>query len=179
MAEQEDASPAPPVGCRPEVGSALSRVPVGAVLGLWEPGRYGGFELPLTTGTPVWFETLTTGFDRALGFYRDVLGWDIAWMGGEEGGSEGGVRYVTHGAGDAAVAGLCDASDWLPEGAPSFWRVYFSVEDTDRALERIQELGGELVDGPMDSPFGRLATVRDPFGAMFQIIQPPQREPQA
>ena len=43
------------------------------------------------------------------------------------------------------------------------------------AAERVRELGGALLDGPIDSPFGRVATVADPEGASFQIIQHPAR----
>ncbi len=33
--------------------------------------------------------------------------------------------------------------------------------------------GGQVLDGPADSPFGRFATVADPQGAQFQINQDP------
>ena len=49
--------------------------------------------------------------------------------------------------------------------------MYFGVEDVDAALSTVTRLGGTVLDGPMDSPFGRLATVADPQGASFQIIQ--------
>ena len=41
----------------------------------------------------------------------------------------------------------------------------------DLLKEKLKELGGTVLDGPEDSPFGRLATVQDPQGASFQIIQ--------
>ncbi len=31
-------------------------------------------------------------------------------------------------------------------------------------------MGARVVDGPDDSPFGRLATLADPTGAMFKIV---------
>lgn len=31
-------------------------------------------------------------------------------------------------------------------------------------------MGARVLDGPEDSPFGRLATLADPTGAMFKII---------
>lgn len=54
---------------------------------------------------------------------------------------------------------------------PSYWRLYIGVDNTDESLEKLKELGGTVLDGPEDSPFGRLATVQDPQGASFQIIQ--------
>lgn len=146
--------------------------PGGAVVGLWQPTDFEGFDLPLTPGTPVWFELMSIDFDAALPFYRDVLGWDIAWMGPE--GGEDGFRYVTNGKDEKAAAGLCDAKDMLGD-APSHWRIYFGVENCDEAAARVAELGGRVTDGPTDSPFGRFATCADPQGATFQINQEPAR----
>lgn len=154
--------------------------PAGAAVGLWQRGTYPGFSLPLTPGTPVWFENMSADFDAALPFYRDVLAWDVAWMGPDGEGdpaadssgaepAEGEMRYVTHGAGDTAVAGLCDAKEWFEQ---SQWRVYLTTENADEACAKVTELGGRIVDGPMDSPFGRVASAVDPEGGTFQIHQP-------
>ena len=42
------------------------------------------------------------------------------------------------------------------------------MDAATRALAR--ELGGRVLDGPMDSPFGRFATIADPSGGILQII---------
>ncbi|MDO5492860.1 MAG: VOC family protein [Nesterenkonia sp.] len=149
--------------------------PAGAVVGVWQRGTFDGFDLPLTAGTPVWFESMSVNFDAALDFYRDVFDWEPAYMaedGTVVGEPEDGVRYpyVTAGAGDEAVAGLCDAKEWFDH---SQWRWYVSVEDADATVAAILARGGTVLDGPMDSPFGRVATVADPEGASFQINQPP------
>ena len=49
------------------------------------------------------------------------------------------------------------------------WRVHFGVECTEQALQRVRKLGGSVLDGPIDSPFGRITTVADLEGASFQI----------
>lgn len=146
--------------------------PSGAAVGLWQATQFPGFELPLTAGTPVWFELMSTDFDAALPFYRDVLGWDISWMGPE--GGEDGFRYVTNGRDEKAACGLCDAKGMIGD-SPSFWRIYFGVENCDAAAAKVTELGGTVTDGPTDSPFGRFATCADPQGATFQINQEPER----
>lgn len=145
----------------------------GAHLGLWEPRGMDGFAMPLTPGTPVWFEEMSTDLDAAIPFYRDVLGWDIAWLEGSSQEPGAGFRYVTNGTGQDAVAGLCDASTFLPPGVPSFWRAYIVVADADAAAARITELGGAVQAAPQDSPFGRFAQVADPQGAVFMINQEP------
>ncbi|NNG19918.1 VOC family protein [Naumannella sp. ID2617S] len=144
--------------------------PSGAAIGSWEVDQFGGFELPLTPGTPRWFELMSTDYDKAAPFYQRVFGWELTPMGGTDGQA---FRYDTFGAGDDAVCGICDAAPFLPAGMPSFWRMYLGVVDTDQAVARINELGGRLLDGPEDTPFGRIATVADPQGAMFQIGQDP------
>ena len=45
-------------------------------------------------------------------------------------------------------------------------------ESADATVAAIEKAGGKLLDGPIDSPFGRVATVADPKGASFQINQP-------
>lgn len=158
----------------PDLGRQVFLIdPAGASLGVWQPEGMAGFELPLTPGTPVWFECLSKDLDAALPFYRDVLGWDVAWLPSSSmEPSEDGFRYVTNGAEEAAVCGLCDASQWLPAQASSFWRAYFQVEDTDAAVAQVTQLGGTIQAAPEDSPYGRFVQVADPQGGVFVIIEP-------
>ncbi|WP_349826995.1 VOC family protein [Brevibacterium litoralis] len=148
---------------------AMVTAPDGAHLGLWQAKTYDGFTVEQGHGTPVWFECMSTDFDAAFPFYRDVLGWEATPMGPEDGGDqEDGTHYFTNGAGDSATAGLCDAAQWFER---SLWRTYFAVPDCDAACAKVTELGGRVADGPMDTPFGRIATVIDPEGATFQLNQ--------
>ena len=159
--------------------------PGGEAVGLWQAGSFEGHDLPLTPGTCVWFELMSTRYDDAVEFYRAVAGWEPTPMGDDGAPADGhaaadaedarqdGPRYATNHPGEAATAGLCDAAQWLPEGAVGFWRMYVAVESTDRALEVIREHGGQVLDGPFDSPFGRVTTVQDPAGASFQINETP------
>jgi predicted enzyme related to lactoylglutathione lyase len=79
-------------------------------------------------------------------------------------------RYTTLGEGDSQLAGIMDASQFLPEGVPAHWSVYFSVTDADETLDRIAALGGSIVTGAEDTPYGRLATAADPTGAVFKLV---------
>ncbi|MBD2765763.1 VOC family protein [Kocuria sp. cx-455] len=150
-----------------ELGSmAIAGDPAGAAFGLWQPNQFAGFEFTGNHGSPVWFEVMVKDFDAALPFYRVALGWDIHAMGGEDNGE---FRHITNGRDRAATAGLRDTSAW--GDTPSYWRLYIGVNNTDESLEKFKELGGTVLDGPQESPFGRMATVQDPQGAAFQIIQ--------
>lgn len=148
---------------------AMIATPSGARVGLWQAVEFAGFELPLKPGTPVWFEAMTSDFDADLAFYRDVLKWEIAWM-GPEGGTDG-FKYVTNGAGESSVAGLCDASMFFDDGR-SYWRPYIMVEDSAQAVRTLEVAGGKATDGPEDTEFGRITTVVGPEGETFQLQQP-------
>jgi hypothetical protein len=65
-----------------------------------------------------------------------------------------------------------DASGMLPEGAPAVWSVYFQVEDADKTLAQVVELGGTVVRQAEPTPFGHLAEATDTTGAHFKLVQP-------
>ncbi|UYG16882.1 VOC family protein [Brachybacterium huguangmaarense] len=137
----------------------------GANIAFWEAKDLDGYEFTGKPGSPVWFELMTHRFDEASAFYTAVVDANLVAMGDP---TDDSMRYATNGPGDSASWGLCDASGIMPAEATG-WRIYFGVESSDAAVERIRELGGSLLDGPVDSPFGRIATVADPEGATFQI----------
>ena len=141
----------------------------GAVIGAWQPGLHEGFGIVAEPGAPAWFELHTRDYEGAVTFYRDVFGWETHAMSDTPE-----FRYTTLYADAAAAAGIMDATNFLPEGVPAHWSVYFGVEDADATAAKAVELGGTLVQGIDDTPFGRLATFADPTGAMFKIVQSPQ-----
>lgn len=150
----------------PEQGSmAMIADATGASIGIWQPGGMKGYELAAEAGTPAWHELHAKNYAAAVKFYEDVFGWETEVLSDTPD-----FRYTTLGAGDAAKAGIMDASGYLPAEAPSHWQVYFAVEDADAAAEKAVSLGATVTDGPADTPFGRLATLADPTGAMFKII---------
>lgn len=149
----------------------------GASVSAWQAGDIAGFDFSGKPGTPAWFELMTQDFDRAVDFYTAAFGLDAQPLDTPME-SDDDTRYVTHGAGEAAAYGICDAKGWIPAEMGSFWRVYFVVDGCDAAVERVTSLGGSLLDGPDDSPFGRIATVADPAGASFQLVSPSESTPE-
>ncbi len=140
--------------------------PTGAMVGLWQARELEGYEFTGSPGSPVWFELMAHHFDDAAAFYTAVFDADLVPM--SEPMDDADFRYVTNGPGETASWGLGDATGVMPEDAAG-WRVYLGVAACDAAVEKVKELGGSLLDGPVDSPFGRIATVADPEGASFQI----------
>jgi predicted enzyme related to lactoylglutathione lyase len=137
----------------------------GAGIGIWQPGLHQGFGVHAEPGTPAWFELHTRDYEATVQFYRDVFGWDTHVVSDSPE-----FRYTTLGEGDGQEAGIMDASGFLPEGVPAHWSVYFAVEDTDAALAKIVDLGGAVVLGAEDTPYGRLASASDPTGAVFKVV---------
>jgi hypothetical protein len=137
----------------------------GAATGIWQPGEHQGFGILGEPGTPGWFELHTRAYDASVRFYRDVFHWDTHTMSDTPE-----FRYTTLGEGDGALAGLMDASGFLPEGTSSKWYVYFAVEDADATLRQVVELGGTVVAPAEDTPHGRLAEATDPTGAAFKLV---------
>jgi len=144
----------------------------GAGIGAWQPDRYQGFEVFGETGTPSWFELLTRDYQGAVAFYRDVFRWDTHAVSDTPE-----FRYTTLVDGDAWLAGIMDASGFLPEGVPAHWSVYFGVDDTDAALARIVDLGGSVLQPAEDTPYGRLAAAADPTGARLKLVAPNEAMP--
>lgn len=58
------------------------------------------------------------------------------------------------------------------DGAPSHWVVYFAVSEVDTATTAAEAGGGSILVPTFDSPYGRMALLSDPAGAMFFVIEP-------
>jgi predicted enzyme related to lactoylglutathione lyase len=136
----------------------------GDAIGIWQPGEHTGFGVVAEPGAPGWFELHTRAYGDAVAFYQKVFGWDTAVASDEPG-----FRYTTLGEGETAAAGIMDATV-LPEGAPTGWSVYFQVADADATAATAAELGGAVVQGPDDTPYGRLVACVDPTGAAFKLV---------
>ena len=54
---------------------------------------------------------------------------------------------------------------------PAHWSVTFGVDDADATAAKARELGGEVVAGPVDAPWARMAVIKDPQGATFIASQ--------
>jgi predicted enzyme related to lactoylglutathione lyase len=51
------------------------------------------------------------------------------------------------------------------------WSVTIAVNDVAATAAKVRELGGEVVAGPFDAPWARLAVINDPQGASFIASQ--------
>ncbi|RKE18396.1 VOC family protein [Streptomyces sp. TLI_171] len=143
---------------------ALAADPFGATFGIWE-GEPGDDTWMSDPGAPVWIELRTADPFAAALFYGEVFRWD----GRDPRRFE--VRFeherVVLRSDDRSVAALRAAKDLAPH-----WEVFFSVADTDAAVRQAGALGGRVLDGPVDSPYGRVARLADAEGGRFSVLGP-------
>lgn len=153
------------VGAVADLGKqAVFSDPDGAGFGIWEPGTFPGFTVLDEPGAPSWFELHTAAYGAALDFYRAVFDWRTEVMSDTDE-----FRYSTVVDADGTqLAGVMDAP-WLTDGAVGTWTTYWETADVDATAADVARLGGTVVDGPADTPYGRMATVTDPNGAEFRL----------
>jgi hypothetical protein len=117
------------------------------------------------SGRITWHELLTPGVDRAVAFYRGLLGWDVELSKPEEG------DYPMIHAGGAAHGGFQRTHP--DSGTPTHWLAYVRLDDVDRGAARACELGGSVRVEPLDvDGVGRLAVLQDPGGAEIAVLAP-------
>jgi uncharacterized protein len=142
--------------------------PTGAFFGIWQPGTFHGAELVNEAGTVGWNELGTRDTAAAKAFYGAVFGWSY-----DDEPSPRVGTYTIWKVGEAMVGGMIDLNALgMPAEIPANWLVYFTVEDADAAVEKVQSGGGGVMNGPIDIPVGRFAVVADQFGAAFAVMQP-------
>ncbi|MBB5792953.1 VOC family protein [Streptomyces caelestis] len=119
--------------------------------------------------------------DAALAFYRDTLGFEVRGDVGYEG-----MRWITVGpAGQpgtnivlhppAADPGITEderktIAEMMAKG--TYASIVLATRDVDAVFERVQAGDAEVVQEPMDQPYGvRDCAFRDPAGNMVRIQQ--------
>ncbi|MGA2513786.1 MAG: VOC family protein [Candidatus Limnocylindrales bacterium] len=155
---------APPMQVGDQGRMAVFQDPSGAFIGAWQPMAMSGF----VTGTPGTYQFAqlnSRGFEKALAFYPAVFGWvpRTIPMG------EGQPPYTLFLVGDQGIAGGMEMNPMVPAEVPSYWMVYFSVEDVDATFRRAIEAGAREMVAPQDFPGGRSAILGDPQGAVFAL----------
>lgn len=156
--------PPMPIG---DMGSMVTLLdPTGAAVGLWQPDRFAGFAVSGEAGSPVWFELQTRDMVGAGAFYRDVFGMEVT-----PSSSPGGPPYSMLKKDGVDRAGIFDMTGIVPEGIPAYWTVYFGVADLDAAMRYVEANGGTIITPTMEIGGRPWATVADPMGAPFVLMQ--------
>ena len=121
--------------------------------------------------------------DESLAFYRDVLGFEVRTDVGS-----GKMRWITVGPADqpstsillappATDPGITDEerrtiTEMMAKG--TYGWILLATKDLNGTFERLQAGDAEIVQEPMDQPYGvRDCAVRDPAGNMVRIQELP------
>jgi predicted enzyme related to lactoylglutathione lyase len=139
---------------------ALLKDPQGAVFAVWQPRSWIGAERVNDVGCLCMNELAATDMSAAGSFYGRLFGWTVEFS---DDAPDGPAMILNHGEVNGAVFAA-------PHGEGAHWRPCFTVEATDKALERVSELGGRQVGEPLDIGHGTIAMVLDPQGARFTIF---------
>jgi hypothetical protein len=145
--------------------------PTGASFGLWQAREHIGANITNEPGGIVWEDLRSPDPAAAQAFYRSVFGFETHPL--EMAGSD----YQTfHPPGDEAplggIGGMMGADD-----APPHWLVYFAVADARAAAAAAQSAGGTVVAEPFDTPYGIMAGLLDPAGALFYVVEAAPDQP--
>ncbi len=157
---------APPFDVGDQGRMAVFQDSVGAFISAWQSATMRGFHSddPNSYG---WAELNARGVERAIPFYESVFGWthktsDIG---------EGQPPYTEFQVAGESVAGALETPPELPAEVPSYWMVYFAVDDVDASFQTATEAGAQPMVPPQDFPGGRFAIVTDPQGATFGLLR--------
>ncbi|MGP4044714.1 VOC family protein [Streptomyces sp. 2A115] len=140
---------------------AIAEDPVGARFGLWEARAHLGCQVVNEPGSLVRNDLVTADPEPARAFYAAVFDYtldlnetlpdaDFTFLRRKDGHEIGGVFG-------------------FPGAPSSAWATTFEVADTDAVTGRALAAGG-TTSTPEDSPYGRIATITDPFGVEFSVI---------
>ncbi|MGW0480580.1 VOC family protein [Nonomuraea sp. NPDC003214] len=120
--------------------------------------------------------------DKALAFYRDALGLEVRADVEFEG-----MRWVTVGAASQPDVDIVLEPAVTDPGASPADReaiaallakgllraAIFETDDCDAMFERVRAAGGEVLQEPVDQPYGvRDCAFRDPAGNLVRVNQP-------
>jgi len=140
--------------------------PSGAVFCVWQPGVHKGAELVNQPVSFSWNELATKDMNAAKEFYSKVFGWTPKGSPMPDG-----TEYVEWQLNGKSIGGGMTMGSNFPPNVPPHWLVYFTVNNADDSVKRLQELGGNVMVPPTDIPQGRFSVVADPLGAPFAVIQ--------
>lgn len=142
--------------------------PQGGFFSVWEPRDNIGCEVVNEPGAFCWAELDSRDVDGSKAFYGAVFGWTAETHDMPDSPMGSYTEFALDG---TTIAGMLAMPPMVPAEVPTFWLVYFAVDDCDTAVARAEELGGTLVMPPMEVPAGRFALLQDPQGAMFCVIR--------
>lgn len=120
-------------------------------------------------GVPCWIDASLPDVEAGKRFYGALFGWTFDDPADKEYGYYT-QAYSGEGEDRKNVAALAPKFDGR---MPTVWGVYFATPDAAALVARAREAGGQIVMDAMPvGPFGTMAQIADPGGAVFGVWQP-------
>ncbi|MGC5255602.1 VOC family protein [Gordonia sp. DT218] len=164
----------PPMDVGDEGTMMVATDTAGAAIGFWKPNQHHGFSQWGDHGTPYWFESHSKEYAKSIEFYTAVLGARIEEVGtGGDPDAVGPDHYGQMFIGESSYSGIMDAAKIHPAEVPSFWQVYITVDDVATSVSQVESLGGTVLMPGEVTPYGTLAALTDPMGAIISLGHPP------
>jgi uncharacterized glyoxalase superfamily protein PhnB len=174
--------PVVPVTPDPSFAARLRERLTRAVLNQPDPGE--PMAVQVTGRAPAWPPALTPYL--VVSDARAALEWYVAVLGATARGephvnADGTVGHMEVGLGDAVLM-FAEASDLYPDvpvqapDAPTTFShsLRLEVPDVDETVVLARRRGAVIQREPADQPYGRTATIVDPFGHRWLITTPPR-----
>jgi predicted enzyme related to lactoylglutathione lyase len=169
--------------------------PGGGTTGVWQPGTHTGAARYNEPGALAWAELLTPEPQAAVAFFQQLFGHEVTEYPQEDGGT-----YTTLMVNSAEVAGIAplppEEDEEEDEGGGAFeggatvdgapdrvtgpsqagWQVYFGVSSVAEAAAAAVAEGAVVLvepedEGNDDADAGRVATLMDPQGGVFSVLE--------
>ena len=119
----------------------------------------------------IWYELVTNDIEKAVSFYKKVVGWDVKDAG------MAGYTYMIFGKHGKDVGGMMT---WAGAGAPELpaqWMGHIHTAKLDEELKAVAADGGTIVKPAQDIPgVGRFAVVLDPQKVMYLLFEPGKQD---
>jgi predicted enzyme related to lactoylglutathione lyase len=117
-------------------------------------------------GRFVWHELMTRDVAGAKKFYSKLTGWKAQPWPLDP-------NYTVCHSGAGPTAGILAIPPEMPADVPAHWLGYVGTRDVDGTAAAAVRAGGSIIKGPEDMKgAGRYATLKDPQGAVFAILDP-------
>ena len=115
----------------------------------------------------IWYELVTHDMDKAVDFYKNVVGWEIKDSGMPD------IRYMIFGRDGKDVGGIMTWAAAGVPGMPAEWMGHIHTAKLDQELKAVIADGGMVIKPAQDIPgVGRFAVVLDPQKVKYLLFEP-------
>lgn len=136
--------------------------PTGGIVSLWQANQHKGAGIFNIPNTMSWNELATRDTEAGKAFYTSLLGWET------QSDESGYTMWTNNGRPNGGMIEMTE--EW--GNMPPHWAVYFSVADCAATADKVQELGGNILQPPFKAgEAGVVSVLQDPQGAVFSVIQ--------